>query len=93
MGNKSTKSHTNLVSNHPNFKNGQVVTEKERKCITTAVVSDDEEYNRWKALLLKHSTKLSKSEFLLIPKQHRFTKHGFCANTGDVSVRYLVMID
>jgi len=69
MGNKAyTKDQVDLVSSHPSFKAAKVITEKDQRHISTVVPSDDEGYNSWKKLLIKHEKKLAKNQFILLPK-------------------------
>jgi hypothetical protein len=94
MGNKAyTKDQVDLVSSHPVFKTAKVITEKDQRHITTTVASDDEGYNAWKKLLVKHEKVLAKNQFLLLPKKHAFSKQGLCAHTGNVTVKIIIMID
>lgn len=94
MGNKAyTKDQVDLVSSHPVFKNAKVITENDQRRIVATVPSDDEGYNGWKKLLVKHEKKLSNNNFLLLPKKHAFSKQGLCANSGNVTVPHIIMID
>ncbi len=94
MGNKAyTKDQVDLVSSHPVFKNAKVVTENDQRRIVTTVPSDDEGYNAWKKSLSKHENLLSKSQFLLLPKKHTFSKQGLCAHSGNVTVPSTLTID
>jgi hypothetical protein len=91
MGQKYTKDQVDLVSSHPNFKVAKVITEKDQRHIQTTLASDDKGYDAWKKLLSQHEKGLQKSQFILLPKHHSFSKQGMCAHTGNVVVLLILM--
>jgi len=54
MGQTYTKDQVEFASAHPQFKNAQVITEKDSRFIRTTVPSDDKALDAWKKNLKVH---------------------------------------
>ena len=89
MGNENQKGKNGEVIvniNHPRFANARIVSEGGRRQLQTTMGVDEKEHERWGAALKK--AKID-SPFLLVPREHDFSRKGLCGDSGTLKVQDL----